>query len=132
MAIQDLTKMFGLLILVWNCRSIYSNLTEFKKFIYQSKPQVICLTETWLKLSDTLKVPNYNIYRKDRFGKGGGVAILVSKTLTSRQHSLFNDYDDGLLETLIVQIQINNTWTDFCTVYNPCKNITNAEFSHLF
>ena len=48
-------------------------MTELKKTIYQFKPQVICLTETWLKLSDTLKVPNYNIYRKYRFGKGVGL-----------------------------------------------------------
>ena len=104
MALQDLTNNFGLLVLVWNCRSLYSNMIEFRKFISQSNAHIICLTETWLKLTDTLKLHSYNIYRKDRFGKGGGVAILVSKSLTSRPHNNFQVSNDALLETLVIQI----------------------------
>ena len=83
MDLQNLSNTFGILVLLWNCRSLYPNMIEFKKFVSQSNPHIICLTETWLKLIDTLKLQSYNVYRKDRFGKGGGVAILVSKTLTS-------------------------------------------------
>ena len=132
MALQDLTNAFGLLVMVWNCRSLYPNIIEFKKFINQSNPQIICLSETWLKLTDTLKLQPYNIYRKDRFGKGGGVAILVSKKLISRPHNNFQVYNEASLETLVVQILIDNIWTDFCTIYNPCTNINKIEFTHLF
>ena len=131
MDLQSLTNEYGLLVLAWNCRSIYANMIEFKKFISRSNPHVICLTETWLRLTDTLKLPSYTIYRKDRFGKGGGVAILVRNTLISRQLSNFQHYNGGLLETLAIQILLDNTWTDFCTIYNPCYNISKAEFTHL-
>ena len=102
MALQNLANTFGLTVLLWNCRSLYANMIEFKKFISQANPHIICLTETWLKLTDTLKLQPYNIYRKDRFGKGGGVAILVSKTLVSRPHKNFQDFNDALLETLAI------------------------------
>ena len=72
MALQNLANTFGLTVLLWNCRSLYANMIEFKKFISQANPHIICLTETWLKLTDTLKLQPYNIYRKDRFGKGVG------------------------------------------------------------
>ena len=89
MATTSLINMFGLIFLVWNCHSINSNIIEFKNHLYRSKPHVICLSETWLKLVDRLKISGYSIYRKDRFGKAGGVAILVHDNLLSRNHDSF-------------------------------------------
>ena len=132
MGINSLANEFGILIFVWNCRSLLTNIIEFKRFINQSNPHIICLCETWLKLSDNLKFPEYNIFRKDRFGKGGGVAIMVRRSLQSRNHNNFNYFDGGILETLVIQVQVNNTWADICSIYNPCKNISEAEFLHYF
>ena len=132
MILQNLSSNYKLLILVWNCRSLKTNNIEFKKFINQSKPHIICLCETWLKLSDRINIPEYNIYRKDRFGKGGGIAILVKKTIHSRNYNNYKYFDGGMLEALVIQVKINNSWADICSLYNPCKNISNTELSHYF
>ena len=59
--------------------------------IDQTKPDIICCTETWLKpeiltseiFPDTL---NYNVYRDDRtHSKGGGVLVAVSRSLVNQE-----------------------------------------------
>ena len=132
MAVGNLIKEFGLVLLVWNCYSINSNLIEFKNYIYNNKPHIICLTETWLKLIDKFKIPGYKIYRKDRFGNGGGVSILICDSIKSRNHGTFSYYNDGVLETLVVQVQFRNVWADICVMYNPCKIVSQNEFLFYF
>ena len=79
---KDILVIFGFTILLWNCRSINSNLIEFKYFINKNQPDIICLTETWLTITSMFKETNYNTIRKDRFDQqiGGRVAILLNKT----------------------------------------------------
>ena len=132
MAVGDLYKNFGLSIMVWNCYSIFSNLIEFKKFIFDSKPDVICLCETWLKLKDILRIQGYKVFRNDRFGKGGGVAIMVSDILLSRNKEKFSYYDGGVLEALVIQIHVKSLWIDLCVMYNPCKVVSQNEFMYYF
>ena len=132
MAAGELYKKFGLSIMVWNCHSIYSNLIEFKNFIYVNKPNIICLCETWLKFKDVLKIQGYKLYRKDRFGKCGGVAIMVSDTLLSQNNDKFRYYDSGVLEALVIQIHVKSLWIDLCVMYNPCKVVSQNEFSYYF
>ena len=132
MAVRNLINEFGLTLMVWNCYSIYSNIIEFKNYIHINKPHIICLTETWLKLIDKFKISGYKVYRKDRFGKGGGVAILVCNTIKSQIHDTFKYYNDGVLETLVVQVHIRKIWTDICVMYNPCKLVSQNEFLFYF
>jgi exonuclease III len=74
----------GIKILHNNIRSI-CNKFEFKLVINELKPDIICLTETWLDntVTDTeVELNGYKLYRKDRniTNKcGGGLAIYVNK-----------------------------------------------------
>lgn len=67
------------------------------------KPDVVCATESWLKgmkqkqknpsknaipLSEIFP-PNYHVYRNDRGTLGGGVFILVEKSITSVEQTTF-------------------------------------------
>ena len=128
-------KMFGLVLLLWNCRSLLSNLIEFKYFLYKNEPDIICLTETWFLVTTSIQFSNYKIYRADRFGinsRGGGIAILIKKSISSKLCTSFNPYTDGFLEHLVVEIFIENNWSKICTLYNPCKNVTEDEFEYYF
>ena len=69
-----------------NIRSIVNKLSLFQSYIYSSDFDVICLTETWLSESvfDQEILPtNYNIYRKDRPSRGGGVLIAIKSTISA-------------------------------------------------
>ena len=70
-----------------NCRSLNQwKLDELKVLTEINKPNVICLTETWLdnNKQSTARIDGYVNHFAHRKGRvGGGVAILVSNKLTS-------------------------------------------------
>ena len=70
-------------ILLSNVQSLMSKFDEFCLVLQMKRPQIVCLTETWLcdEIDDALLyIPNYNIVRNDRKGRrGGGTAIYVHK-----------------------------------------------------
>jgi len=77
-----------------NCQSIAGKKAEFQHKIDETKPDIICATETWLtsdhadgEIGDAESFQEkYNIYRKDRTTrKGGGVLLAIKKTIHSEQ-----------------------------------------------
>lgn len=74
-----------------NCRSVNNKIPELHQIIDQVKPDIICLTETWLKPeTHTSEIfpghLGYQIYRDDRTtGKGGGVLLAVTNNLLSEE-----------------------------------------------
>ena len=130
---KSLLTMLGLTLLLWNCRSIFANLTEFKNLIFTHTPHIICLTETWLHEYDKLNIKNYTIYRYNREnGRGGGLAILIHHKIKSNKSSI-PGYINGKLEILKVKINITqHKWSDLLLLYNPCEDITSNEFNYYF
>ena len=63
MALQNILSLFGLLILVWNAGSIKSNLIEFKHYISKAKPNIVCVCETWLRVTDNFDITNYKVFK---------------------------------------------------------------------
>lgn len=52
--------------------------------LLQHDPHIAVVTETWLRSyvsDDHVFPPGYNIYRKDRESRGGGVAVLIKKSI---------------------------------------------------
>ncbi|KAK3097942.1 hypothetical protein FSP39_014709 [Pinctada imbricata] len=87
-------------IMTVNCRSIKDKSQELTLAIDYLKPDVICGTESWLKgikpgknpSHDAIKSsevfpPNFNVYRNDRGTLGGGVFILVEKSIVSEERT---------------------------------------------
>lgn len=70
-----------------NARSLVNKLSEFELFITShSYPAVVAVTETFFvaKLTDTIVCPSgYTVFRKDRNGPGGGVALFVRSDLAA-------------------------------------------------
>lgn len=55
-------------VLQWNARSLLANGQEFKKYVddLPSKPDVICVQETWLKPNLDFRIVGYVSVRCDR------------------------------------------------------------------
>ena len=52
----------SLLLLMWNARSIFKNIDEFKKILDDNKPHIACITETWLKFKYQIQLNGYEIF----------------------------------------------------------------------
>ena len=102
-----------------NIRSIVNKLSTFQSYVYSSDLDVICLTETWLSESvfDQEILPsNYNIYRKDRPSRGGGVLIATKNTIPASV--VTTHLSNNSLEILTVRLELRKPITLSC-VYLP-------------
>ena len=78
----------GLGLVHLNIRSILKRhkLDHLKILISQSDPDILVLTESWLKQANSdsdITLDNYNVFRIDRIGRGGGVAIYIKAWITA-------------------------------------------------
>ena len=104
-----------------NIRGILTSQTELNLHINERQPHVITLNETFLKPHNKLKIPNYNIIRKDRRDRrNGGVAILYQKDLPVTEVELPGQFHK--CEALAVKVRIPNWPLHISTIYNPPEN----------
>lgn len=78
MPVEDTIK-----IMQWNAQCITdtSKLIELRSFLNYRKIDILLLNETYLKEKHRFYIPGYSIYRKDRLGHGGGVAICIKNII---------------------------------------------------
>lgn len=92
----------GLKILHQNIQSLRCRIDELRLLLHKfnSGVQLLALTETWANRDITDKeyeIPGYNLYRKDRGSKGGGVAVFVRNDLViTRREDLEKSDVEGL------------------------------------
>lgn len=102
-----------------NVRSLTAHFDDFSDTVYTSNFDIICITETWLQdtvLSSAVQLRNYNLYRKDRGTRGGGVAIYVKNAFRS---ALINSINAGEAEQLWVRVLVRNKVLVFGVLYRP-------------
>ena len=105
-------------IVSFNCRSLNSRLSEFKIFVYTTKPHIICLTETWLKEDYIPNIINYRSFWKNRQNRqGGGIGILVRSDIPVIPSDI-QDYEDKL-EVQSLAVKVMNGTLRIVNVYNP-------------
>ena len=71
-------------ILYFNARSLCPKLDKLRALCDIEKPEVVCITETWLcdDIGESeASIPGYNCIRCDRNRHGGGVALFISDKL---------------------------------------------------
>ncbi|KAK3091517.1 hypothetical protein FSP39_020434 [Pinctada imbricata] len=120
-----------------NCRSIKEKSAEFNLALHYLKPDIVCGTESWLKgikpgqppTQDAIKSSeifpdNYNIYRNDRGTLGGGVFIMVEKSLTSIEQTEY--ITDCEIEWVKVKTQ-NNKDVTIGSYYMPHRDSNHIE-----
>ena len=103
-------------VIQWNCRGLKSNFEELALILNQYNPVAVCLQETFLKLSDKIKVKNYTFTNKvytnaDR--ACGGVSIMVNNKTPHRIIPL-----NTRLQATAVSISLKKTFT-LCSLYLP-------------
>ena len=117
-------------VVLWNCRSIYNNLEEFQKYLDEVKPNIVGLTETWLKPGKNLKFSGYDIFRCDRLNEnGGGVAILIQRNLTYNLIKL-DRFGGGNMESIGLKVLTREGHINFLFAYCPPRLFKKEELLH--
>ena len=92
-------------ILLANVQSVKPKIDELRLVADAYKPEIICLTETWLSpdIEDALvSLHHYSLVREDRqFRKGGGVAVYVQDDIPFHASQFCNKIDKSVEITLI-------------------------------
>ena len=71
-----------------NIRSYKNKFNEVLLFLKMEDPDILCLIETWLTkdVSDSVFCPpGFNVVRRDRDSRGGGVLLLIRSCISFRQ-----------------------------------------------
>lgn len=110
-------------IIFWNCRSIRNKSIELFNFLADNNIDICLLSETWLKCGEKLTHRNYYCVRNDRKGStGGGVAILIKKSLKFKELPIINT---NLIENVGIEICSNrNQSFRIFSIYFPGGRIT--------
>ena len=116
-------------ILLWNARSLFSNLGEFQKLVQDTQPSVICVTETWFVPGKPFHLKGYDVFRADRDAVGGGVAIMSRLDLGARPLSI-PAFANGDFEFLGISFSCRNTSYQVLNFYSPHGNFTQTELDH--
>ena len=84
----------------FNARSIVNRHLDLQAYVTLVNPDFIAITETWLdnNIDDNELLPNcYNIYRKDRESRGGGVLLAVKSNISCFRRRDLEESDCELL-----------------------------------
>lgn len=100
-----------------NARSLANKVEEVEHILLLHSPDIMVITETWLHPNidnSELCPPGYNIVRKDRASRGGGIAIFFKQSYQLTPVSMSIDY-----EVLLCKLTCHNVSLMVCAVYRP-------------
>ena len=103
-----------------NTRSLYPKIDEIRCILDKNNFDIFCVSETWLHKyikNDEIRIPGYNVFRKDRTtGVGGGVCIYVKETMhvNMRADLMFEN-----IEAIWVEIRQGDTKYLVSCIYRP-------------
>ena len=84
---------------------------QLKVWVHSSNPDVLVITEMWLRksvLNTYVNLPGYNIFRQDRSSKGGGVAFIFF-TKDHFQCSVSTKSPPKQFDLLVLSIKLSNS-----------------------
>lgn len=112
-----------------NTRSLLPSFLDFSDMLLQNSFDVFFVSETWLSQdipSHLVSIPNYRLFRKDREGRGGGVAAYVNNQLNCEIINI-NLPSITDIEHLWINFRVNKSSIALGVVYRPPQNnITNC------
>lgn len=109
----------------WNCFALKNKINDLEMFINNRKIDIVLLNETKLDNSFTSNINNYEIIRKDRNNRGGGVAIIINNEV---DFEIIDSYDSFNLEIISIKVYVNNKEFIIICFYLP----PNATFPNEF
>jgi hypothetical protein len=110
-----------------NARSLKNKLCDFNDFLLTKKPDILCVTETWLNNSVSNQLLcgfNYNIARYDRpSSEGGGVCIMYNN-LTVKAVPVIIPSKYAMCEVAAIDIITAGANVRLITCYRPPSSDT--------
>lgn len=103
-----------------NARSLANKSAELEETLLLYDPHILAVTETWLnsQISDSEVVPpSHKIIRRDREGRGGGVALILKNDINC---FLLEDIPNH--ESVFCQLSYRSVSFLFGVVYRPPKS----------
>ena len=94
-------------ILVSNVRSLEPKIDELSCILKLNAVNVACITETWLKpeIPDSMvSIQDFNLYRKDRSTRGGGIAAYVSSSIQCKR-LIDKELCESITETMWIHLK---------------------------
>ena len=117
-------------VVILNCNSIYKKLAEIKLLIYNIKPSIFCLTETWVSNKYLPIFVGYNSLWKNRQDGYGGTCIAVQSGINYKDITL-NPFQNGILEYQCIEVVLDSvSKLRIMNIYNPNRNLIKQEFLH--
>ena len=107
-----------------NPRSLCNKIGLLNAKLIELNSDLFLINESWLysEIPNNFIASDYEIHRKDRDSRGGGVLIGVKKHIKSLSIDIFPE-----LESISIEIIIRNKKILFSTIYLPPNKIKNAE-----
>lgn len=116
--------------MTWNANSIKFKLNELKFVLCHYNIDVIGISETKLDCKQTLIIPGYFVYRQDRNSQGGGVAVIVRKTI---QHNFLPIMNLEFFEAVGIKLKVGQAFINVIQAYIPPKNkIVKSDLNKIF
>ena len=116
--------------LSWNIQSLNSKFIQLKEYIDYLKENkvtidVISLQEVWtIYDQDIFKIDDYIFIYKCRKNKGGGgIAYYIHKNLKFKILNELSTFEEGLFESLTIQLEYNKEKFVLSNVYRPNTSI---------
>lgn len=104
-------------ILQWNSRSIISNKSNLLNYLKNNaNPDIIVLSETWLKPHNNFKINSYNLIQKCRVNGKGGVGILVKQNINYNIIDINYNFNKNI-EICSIKLSDNNV--NIISIYKP-------------
>ncbi|XP_045466746.1 uncharacterized protein LOC123675431 [Harmonia axyridis] len=130
-ALEYRRKPKSLEIAVWNADGITNKKDEFEDFLNRHEVDVALVCETHLKPCLSLKIRNYQTYRRDRNDdRKGGTAILIKKSIA---HSEIDLPDLQHLEANAITMYTNSGDIRLIAAYNrPGRKLLNDDLRRVF
>jgi hypothetical protein len=100
-----------------NINSLFSKLHHISELITKAKPDVLCLNETKIDSSvpdSALHFYGYDILRRDRTARGGGVIIYVRKC-----YKILNSYTSPDFEFIHLKLSVGKDTLNIFACYKP-------------
>ncbi len=107
-----------------NARSLLKKRDELIVYVKTENPDIICITETWLNISDKhliseVNIPGYNMFLNCRENKrGGGVLMYIKDYINATE---INRISSAAYEAVFVNLKINGKHIIVATIYRPPK-----------
>ena len=105
--------------ILWNCNSIRNKTHYLDTLIKAHDPLIIVLTETQLDqtvIDNELNMHNFDIFRRDRPSKGGGVLIAIKSVSGVKVSNCFRDTEE---EMIVLKLTIFNFPVSIVAYYRP-------------